>query len=677
MVRKILAAALLLAAALVPLTLAPSAYADSASNPAPLTATADLGTDSAGHDLPDVPENGDLFTDGSVQTTVDWTQLGVLGVDWDPNLVRQGRSLDPAVAWTPIGIGTMTVHYTVSGTACVYVEGLCIGFSLTATFNASGPCELKVAGGDYACHLQSNEIELFEPCPDLFNTGETSTCPLSPRVVAYLASDVTVSPDALDTLRTATLAGDLLGTNPLVLDPSDTDDLDISCQAGVGDTLGYQLGDLSATPGLSVDTSLVFSIQISAPVPAPVTFPYIDIASPAVDLGNDLGNASVSGPGMTTSLSEVQANNIPPVLTVADSFSGDEGTPIQFIASATGPCAEGATFVWHFSDGTTAYGAHPLKAFEDSGPFTGSVTVTDTTGLTDTEDFTVDVANLDPLVQVLPNDPTIAWGRDLTMEAQALDPGADDQGDLTYAWTFGDSSPVMIGGPVETHAWSLPGVYDASVEVCDDDTGCTTDAFTVTVRKRTTSIAYTGSNSADHSGPATLSGSLVDEYGGAVNGASMTFTLGGAPEGSALTGPTGVASRTIQVSLPAGSYDVTAAFAGNALYDASGPATESFDVSEMGSVITWTGTTSGKPNKDVPLSAKLVDELGRALAGRTVTFTIGTQSINGTTNASGVATAVIKLSQKPGTYAYEVSWLGDPGRYLGDSANGSFKINTK
>jgi len=678
MLRKSIAAALLVLAALAPVALAPPANADTASAPANLTATADLGTDSVGQDLPDVPETGDLFTNGSVQTTVDWSQAGVLGVEWDPNLVRQGRSLDPEVAWTPIGVGTMTVHYTVSGTACVFIDTIgCVGFSLSATFSASGPCEIKVAGGDYDCHLQSNEIELFEPCPDLFNTGETSTCPLSPRIVAYLASDVTVSPEALDTLRTATLAGDPLGTNPLVLDPSDLDELDISCQAGVGDTLGYQLSDLSATPGLSIDTSLVFSIQVSEPIPAPVTFIYVDVASPAIALGNDSGSASVSGPGLTTDLGEVQANNIPPTLTVADSFSGEEGTPIQFNASATGPCAAGATFKWSFSDGTTAYGAHPLKAFQDSGPFTGSVTVTDTTGLTDTEDFDVTVDNLDPAVQVLPNAPTIAWGRDLTMQAQALDPGADDQGDLTYAWTFGDSTPVMIGGPVETHAWALPGVYDASVEVCDDDGGCTTDDFAVTVRKRTTSIAYTGANSADYSGPTLLSGSLVDEFGSAVNGASMSFTLDGSGVGSALTGPTGTASRTIQVSLPAGSYDVAAAFAGNTLYSASGPATEAFDVSAMDSVITWTGTTSGKPNKDVPLSAKLVDELGRALAGQTVTFQIGTQSVSAVTNGSGVATATIKLTQKPGSYAYQVSWTGVPGQYLEDTATGGFKINSK
>lgn len=678
MLRKTLMAALFGLVVLVPAGLPSAALADSASSPANLTASADLGTDTVTHPLPDSPSNGDLFASGSVQTTVDWNQSGVLGVEWDPNLVRQGRSLDPEVAWTPVGVGTMTVTYSLSGEACVYVEGSCLGFSLgPVNFSASGPCELKVAGGNYDCNLTSNEIELFEPCPDPFNTGETSACPFSPRIVAHLASHVTVSPEALDTMRTATLAGDPIGTNALELDPSDIDDLDVGCNAGVGDTLGYQLGDLSATPGLSVDTSVVFGIQVSEPFPAPFTFIYIDIADPSIGLGNDSGNATVSGPGASFDLGEVQANNVPPTLTVADSFSGDEGTPIQFNASATGPCVAGASYKWQFSDGTTAFGAHPKKAFEDSGPFTGAVTVTDSTGLTDTEDFDVEVANLAPSVQVIPDDPTVAWGRDLTLEAQALDPGADDQGDLTYAWTFGDSGPVVIGGPVETHAWALPGDYSASVEVCDDDGGCTTDGFSVHVRKRDTSAAYTGANSALHSGSATLAGSVVDEFGNPVNAASLAFTLDGADAGSAFTGAGGNASRTIDVGLVAGSYDVAASFAGNALYTPSGPATEAFDVSAMGSSITWTGSTTGKPNKVAPLSAKLVDALGRPLAGYSVTFEIGSQSVSAVTDAQGVATSSIKLNQKPGTYPYEVSFAGDPGKYVGDTATGGFKINTK
>jgi hypothetical protein len=675
MIRKLLAAAC--TAALIPVMLASPAAADSDSTAVVMSGSGDLGTDT--YTTSTGTDDGDVQASGSVHTTVAWSQPGVVGVEWDPNLVRQGRSLDPTVSWTPTAPGGLTAHFTVDASACVWFDGSCYGFTVgPMTFDASGACSLLPGGADYTCDLSSAEVEIFEPCPDLFNSGETSTCPLSPRVTAHLASHVTVSPQEFATLRTATLAGDTLDTADLGLQIAPiTDSLGVPCSAGVGDELGYGLGDFSTQPGLNMATSLVFSIQFSEPVPAPVTFPYIDIASPSVSLGTDTGSATLTGGGHDFVLGNVQANNIAPVLTVADEFSGDEGTPIQFNATATGPCAAGASYAWHFSDGTTAFGAHPKKPFQDSGPFTGSVTVTDTTGLTDTEDFDVTVANLAPSVQVLPNDPTVAWGRNLSLEAQALDPGADDQADLTYAWTFGDSTPVVIGGRTETHAWALPGTYAASVKVCDDDGGCTTDPFTVNVRQRTTSVAYTGQNAAAYSSTATLSGSLVDEFGNAVNGASLGFTFGGTPAGTALTNASGNASRSFVIALPAGAYDVTSAFAGNTLYAASGPATESFDVSAMASTITWTGTTTGKPNKDVPLAAKLVDALGRPLAGYQVTFRIGTQSVNATTNASGVATATIKLNQKPGTYASQVFWAGDPGRYLADDATGGFKINTK
>lgn len=675
MIRKILAA--VCAAALFPVMTASPAAADSDSAAVVMSGSANLGTDS--YSSPGGTSDGDVQINGSVTTTVEWSQAGTVGVDWDPNLVRQGRSLDPSVGWSSAAPGGLTAHFTVDASACVWFDGSCYGFAVgPMTFDASGPCTLVPGGADYTCSLSSAEVEIIEPCPDPFDTGETSACPLSPRITARLASDVTVSPQQFATLRTATLSGDPLSSAELGLQVAPiTDDLDVPCSAGAGDTLGYALGDLSTSPELDVATSLVFSIQFSAPVPAPFTFPYVDVADPSVPLGTDSGAITMTGGGHTFSLGEVKANNVPPTLTVADSFAGDEGTPIQFNASATGPCAAGASYRWNFSDGTTAFGAHPRKAFEDSGDFTGTVTVTDTTGLTDTEDFDVAVANLAPSVEVLPGDPTVAWGRNLTFEAQALDPGADDQSDLTYAWEFGDAGPVVIGGPEETHAWATPGAYDGSVEVCDDDGGCTTEEFVVTVRKRDTTVAYTGDNAAARSATATFAGSLVDEFGNSVNGQSLAFTLGGGPMGTALTDAAGKASRSSVVGLSAGSYDVTATYAGSAMYAAAGPAAESFDVDAMASTVTWTGSLTGKPNKEAPLSAKLVDALGRPLAGYEVTFRIGAQSVNATTNASGVATATIKLSQKPGSYAVQVSWPGDAGRYLADDWMGTFKLNTK
>jgi hypothetical protein len=97
----------------------------------------------------------------------------------------------------------------------------------------------------------------------------------------------------------------------------------------------------------------------------------------------------------------------------------------------------------------------------------------------------------------------------------------------------------------------------------------------------------------------------------------------------------------------------------------------------MASKITYTGGLKGAPNKATSVSAKVVDALGRPLGGYLVTFVIGSQSVTATTNTSGVAATQIVLTQKPGFYPLTVSWAGDPGKYLGDSASAQFSLNKK
>jgi len=572
----------------------------------------------------------------------------------------------------------MTATYSVSATAGFTFSGnnYDINFG-PIIFTASGPCTLLASGGNYTCHLESDEITVFQGCPDVL--GE-STCPLSPEVTAKLVADATITPDGAHTLRTATIGGNPAGTNNLVLNEAGvTDPLAVPCSAAVGDPLSYQLGNYTLAPGISLSTGAEFDIEISSPIPPPFDpfFPYISVDSTTVPISTGTGSAAMSGAGATFALGNIQHNNIPPTLTVAPSFSGDEGSPIAFAASATGPCAAGATYRWDFSDGTTAFGSHPNKAFTDSGSFTGTVTVTDTTGLTASADFDVNVNNLPPVVKVLPATATVAWGRDLTIQTQALDPGTGDQPFLTYAWDFGDATPVVIGGAFETHQWTTPGTYPISVTVCDNDGGCTVGQSTITVRKRTTTVSYTGDNTGTYSASTTLKGSLVDEFGSPVNGDSLTFDLGG-PAGSAITGADGVASRTATITLAANTYSVSSAFAGDALYSAANSIVESYTVSTMATVLTYTGTLSGKPNGIVPLSAKLTDALGRPLAGKAVIFHLGSQ-VTGvvTTDANGVAATTLKLNQKPATYPLSVSFAGEAGHYNATSTSASFKLNSK
>ena len=196
------------------------------------------------------------------------------------------------------------------------------------------------------------------------------------------------------------------------------------------------------------------------------------------------------------------------------------------------------------------------------------------------------------------------------------------------------------------------------------------------VRKRTTSVAYTGTNAGTFSAPATLMGSIVDELGLPVVGGTVSFTLGGGAAGSAQTNASGNAARTVDVTLGAASYAVTASYGGSALYD-GGNTAEQFDVSRMSSALQYTGAVTGGPNKTVALSAKLVDGLNRPLGGKLVTFQLGTQSVSATTAATGIATASLKLTQKNASYSLATTWPGDATQWTGASTSATFVIGGK
>jgi hypothetical protein len=96
-------------------------------------------------------------------------------------------------------------------------------------------------------------------------------------------------------------------------------------------------------------------------------------------------------------------------------------------------------------------------------------------------------------------------------------------------------------------------------------------------------------------------------------------------------------------------------------------------VLKRATTISYTGPLQSNPSKNVTLTASLVDELNQPVSGGTVLFTLGTQSISAATNASGVATATIKLNQKHGTYTVTADYAGDA-RYIFSTNSQTFII---
>ena len=70
--------------------------------------------------------------------------------------------------------------------------------------------------------------------------------------------------------------------------------------------------------------------------------------------------------------------------------SGDAPLTVQFTGSASGGCPP-VTYRWEFGDGGTSDGRNPNHTYEKSGDYSASLTITDSNGNTDREDFAVTV----------------------------------------------------------------------------------------------------------------------------------------------------------------------------------------------------------------------------------------------------------------------------------------------
>lgn len=664
--RSVAAAVVAVFAAGTVLATASPALADTGGVTTTLSAAGEIGSETFDFTEGALSGSATFAADGS------WTQPAVVSVEWNPDLVRQGRSVDPTVDYDRPLSGTMSIEYSIDASLTLDTDigDLDVGFDESIT--ASGTCDLRASGTAYECHLESDEVGIFDPTD--FGYG-------LPYLDALMIADVTVTPEALATLRTATAGGQTLGTNALSLgEDAQVDPLAVGCKVPAGDSLSYGLGGFSSSPGVHVDSKLGIKAGFIVPVVPPAPGYRLEVLSRTYTVAQSDAELAMAGPGGAVDLGEIKANNIPPTLgAVSVPAENVEGTPVQFSTSATGPCAAGATYSWDFGDGSgPGHTATPQHEYADDGVYTGQVVVTDTTGLTDTKDFTVVVDNVAPAVTVIPGAPvTVPWGKALTLKAQAVDPGAADQATLTYEWDFDDGDSIDNGGPSATHQWATVGDRQPTVTVRDKDGGETTRSFTVHVRAHDTVVSYTGPNAGAHKVPTTLTASVVDEFGVPINGAPVQFSIDGVPVGTASTNAAGHAALGYTVPILAGAHTVSVAYAGSTLFAGDASEVEPFAVSADASVLAYTGGLKGAPNKDTAVSAKLTDSLGRPLAGQTVTFVIGSQSVSATTNGSGVAATTIKLTQKPGFYPLTVSWPGVAGAYLDDSVALQFSLNKK
>jgi hypothetical protein len=175
---------------------------------------------------------------------------------------------------------------------------------------------------------------------------------------------------------------------------------------------------------------------------------------------------------------------------------------------------------------------------------------------------------------------------------------------------------------------------------------------TVTVNwiQRATSLTITGgASTSDYNDPATVAATLTDSAGPVV-GQPIKFVLNGAETCTGTTGSTGSASCSLTPKEAAGSYTLTASFAGSTGEQASS-ASATFTVTHEETTLAYTGPTKAANGQSFTPSGVLKEDGVTPIAGRTVTFTLGSgssaQSCSGTTSATGAASCTIASVSQP------------------------------
>ncbi len=206
-------------------------------------------------------------------------------------------------------------------------------------------------------------------------------------------------------------------------------------------------------------------------------------------------------------------------------------------------------------------------------------------------------------------------------------------------------------------------------------------------------LTYTGATSGHYHDPATVSATLVDpgdpvHPNSPLAGRTIFFQIGSSATDvcSATTDAAGTASCSISPTQVPAAYTVKASFAGDLEYKASSDSSQTFTVTkeETSLSLDLTGTTAILAGSGgATLKAQLVEDgtndndndTGSAApnpAGQTVTFTLGSQSCQGTTDSSGVASCSLDSvsGSALGPKTLTASFSGDS-YYTGSSASGN------
>jgi len=203
--------------------------------------------------------------------------------------------------------------------------------------------------------------------------------------------------------------------------------------------------------------------------------------------------------------------------------------------------------------------------------------------------------------------------------------------------------------------------------------------FRVNVVLDRTVFTYTGATSVPTGEPAGFEARVnnPDDPGNpTVPGIPVTFSLSNGVDNLSTTvnsNAAGLAVANPLLAVPPGNYDLTVSSPRVGKH-APASTTVPYTVERRPTVLEYGGDATADYSDPANVSATLTDALsGSPLAGKSIDFSIGTQSTSEPTDSSGIAAGTIVLSQSAGNYTVDSSFAGDA-TYLPSADSDPFEV---
>jgi chitodextrinase len=270
--------------------------------------------------------------------------------------------------------------------------------------------------------------------------------------------------------------------------------------------------------------------------------------------------------------------------------------------------------------------------------------------------------NTAPNVTAILQGGTFLEGSELTFSALASDNCSTT---LSYRWEYSDGGQSFFN-PTH-HTFADNGHYTGTVAVRDAAGNATIQDFAVNgtdgVGNDDPNVPTPPNATSVWGVPISFHADAVDPGSADQSTLSFHWTFG---DGAGALG-----ADTSHTYANPGSYPVVVTVTDKD--GGVGTASLTADITKRLTSLAYTGDVQALPNKFTTLSAQVTDQLGLAVVGRPVMFTLGTQGGSGLTDGAGTARTSFRLKQHVGDYTVTATFAGDAW-YFGSTDSADFTI---